>query len=356
MLEKFSQEIVVSHSNTIQAALNGSLTGPIGSESSYVRDLLDKISHVRQGWETLTNKKDKLKKTAYMCSQELKKIRQKLKIALRSAQSLKTEKNKLEKENVNLHDRVILQEEKMEYYKKQEMEISLARSYKSTTSDDLNTKLIHQNQEILERFHQEEERCEELEEEAGRLREQKEKARKKILKLKMEVNKLLGERESKLGGTGQETEELREKLNSLREEKEALEEENEMISEDKERVQIACDTYERKLNELIDKHNDDVGIYEEEIGKLKGMIDQDRQTREKNDESLHKLFTSQIDQSDAEFNKLKESLIHNNRLETENQNLKAENAELKLDLLNIKQKQMSLMNKYSWLKSKFKKR
>ena len=38
------------------------------------RDILEKIASLKYGWETLTNKKNKLKKTAYMCSQELKKI------------------------------------------------------------------------------------------------------------------------------------------------------------------------------------------------------------------------------------------------------------------------------------------
>ena len=282
----------------------------------------------------------------------IKKNRNKVRELTKNLQTLTKTSNEIEKENMNLQDRIILQEEKLEYYKKQEMEISLARSFKSTTSDDLNTKLIHQNQEILDRFHREEERCRELEDENEKLIEQKDKAKKKIFKLKMEINKLMQEKDSNIGGDDQDSQELREKILILREEKDLLQEQKEFLEDQNEKVQIACDTYERKLNELIDKHNEDVAVYEEEIEKLREYMMVEKADRESKNESLKKLFNSQIGESDAEFNKLKESLIQNKQLETQNQNLKAENAELKLDLLNIKQKQMSLMNKYSLLKKK----
>ena len=325
-------------------------------ESSYVKMLLEKLNCLKNGWFTLNQKKNKLKKTAYMCSQELKKTRKKLKEANRENKQIKNEMNEFEKENLILNDRIILHEEKIDYYKKQEIEISLARSYKSTTSDDLNTKLICQNQEILERFHREEERCGELEEENDRLRDQKEKASKKILKLKLEVKRLNEETIMNIEEEGDtlEKQELKEQLLNEKELREGLEEDNEKLQEEKERVQIACDTYERKLNELIDKHNEDINIYEEEIEKLREDMDKDKVDREMSNNSLRRLFNSQIGESDTDFNNLKQSLINKKEIETENQNLKAENAELKLDLLNNKQTQMKLMNKYSLLKKRFK--
>lgn len=354
LLDTLGNEIIESQNKIAADTKNGSFSGKVNEKSSYVKDILEKLNSLKYGWDVLKTKKDKLKKTAYMCSQELKKSRQKVKDLSKNLQKTTKEVNEMQKETQNLNDRIIMNEEKLEYYKKQEMEISLARSYKSTTSDDLNTKLIHQNQEILDRFHREEERCRELEEENEKLRDQKEKASKKILKLKMEINKLMQEKESKMGGQDHDTDELRERIMNLREEKDALEEEKELLEDEREKIQIACDTYERKLNELIDKHNEDVAIYEEEIEKLREEMAKEKTDRENKNESLKKLFNSQIGESDAEFNKLKESLIHNKQLETENQNLRAENAELKLDLLNIKQKQMSLMNKYSLLKKKLK--
>jgi chromosome segregation ATPase len=354
LLDKLGNEIIQSQNKIAEDSAKGKFSGLVNEKSSYVKEILEKLNSLKYGWDVLKTKKDKLKKTAYMCSQELKKSRQKVKELTKNLQTTSRELQQRDKEAQNLNDRIIMNEEKLEYYKKQEMEISLARSYKSTTSDDLNTKLIHQNQEILDRFHREEERCREIEEENEKLRDQKEKASKKILKLKMDINRLMQEKEANIGGGDHEAEELRERLHNLREERDALEEEKEILEDEKEKTQIACDTYERKLNELIDKHNEDVIIYEEEIEKLREEMVREKADRENKNESLKKLFNSQIGESDSEFTKLKESLIHNKQLETENQNLRAENAELKLDLLNIKQKQMILMNRYSNLKKKMK--
>ena len=224
LLDNMGDEIINSHNKISADSLSGAFSGSVNSKSSYVKDILEKLGSLKYGWETLTNKKNKLKKTAYMCSQELKKSRNKVRELTKNLQKMTKNSNEIDKENMNLQDRIIMQEEKLEYYKKQEMEISLARSYKSTTSDDLNTKLIHQNQEILDRFHREEERCRELEEENEKLIEQKDKAGKKILKLKMEINKLMQEKESNIGGDDGDSQELREKILNLREEKDVLEE------------------------------------------------------------------------------------------------------------------------------------
>jgi chromosome segregation ATPase len=337
----------------LKSSQTGSFSGTINKESSHIKDLLEKLNNIKYGWEVLTNKKDKLKKTAFMCSQEMKKLRVKTKELTKNNQILKEDHNTLEKNNMQLNDRLILLEEKLEYYKKQEMEISLRKSYQSVTSDDLNTKLIQQNQEILERFHQEEERCQELEKENEHFRDQREKARKKIMNLKMEIKVLIEEKESSMfGQSNAEMEQLLTSIQNLRDEKSELEEENERLAEESEKVQIACDTFERKLNDLIDKHNEDIMMYEDEIENLKVMIEEQKNNNESSSRNIQNILNSQLQDSDNDFNKFKESLIHNKQLETMNQNLKAENAELKLDILGIKQKHMSLLNKYSMLKKK----
>lgn len=229
---------------------------------------------------------------------------------------------------------------------KKEMEISLAKSWKSTTSDDLNTKLIQQNQEILERFHQEEERCRELEESNERLREQKEKAAKKILKLKIQLQTA-----NRNKGNGDE--EANEKLEQLRHENQDLEEKLEHLTDENEKIQIACDTYERKLNELIDKHNDDVEQYEAQMEALRDELHRAEVDRKQKAEGMRRLMDSSVGES-AEFEKIKDSLMKKNQMETMNQTLKAENQALKVELLKSKQKNMILLNKYSLVKKRLK--
>ena len=226
------------------------------------------------------------------------------------------------------------------------MEISLAKSWKSTTSDDLNTKLIQQNQEILERFHQEEERCRELEESNERLREQKEKSAKKILRLKIKLQTA-----SRAKGTGDE--EALERVEQLRHENQILEERVEFLSDENEKVRIACDTYERKLNELIDKHNDDVEQYEAQMESFKEELMRAELERRERDDGMRRLMDSGIGES-AEFEKIKDSLMRKNQMETTTQVLKAENQVLKVELLKSKQKNMILLNKYSLVKKRLK--
>ena len=226
------------------------------------------------------------------------------------------------------------------------MEISLAKSWKSTTSDDLNTKLIQQNQEILERFHQEEERCRELEESNEQLREKKEKSAKKILRLKIKLQAASREK-----GNGDE--EALERVEQLRHENQILEERVEFLSDENEKVRIACDTYERKLNELIDKHNDDVEQYEGQMESFKEELLRAEMEHRERDDGMRRLMDSGIGES-AEFEKIKDSLMRKNKMETMRQVLKAENQVLKVELLKSKQKNMILLNKYSLVKKRLK--
>lgn len=79
----------------------------------------ERLSQIRAGWDTLKTKKDKLKKTAYMCSQELKKARRRVRELEREVKEEARRAQQAEKEKVALEDRAALQEEKLEYYKKQ---------------------------------------------------------------------------------------------------------------------------------------------------------------------------------------------------------------------------------------------
>lgn len=79
----------------------------------------ERLGQIRAGWDTLKTKKDKLKKTAYMCSQELKKARRRVRELEREVKEEARRAQQAEKEKVALEDRAALQEEKLEYYKKQ---------------------------------------------------------------------------------------------------------------------------------------------------------------------------------------------------------------------------------------------
>lgn len=318
-----------------------------------MEEILEKIEVLGKAWDLLLLKKNKLKGTTYYCSQELKKARKRLKESLNEGSLLKGKCKELEKEVLQLQDKLNLNEDKLAYYKKQEIELSYARSIKTMNSEELNPRLIQQNQEILERFHREEERSDELEEENQRLREQNEKNTKKIFKLKMEINKITQQREM---GTGfdMENNKLKDRNAELKEDKERLEEENDFLRGEKEKIQIVCDTYEEKMNELIDRHNEDVEGYEDQIQEFKREMRQEQKNREMQSSNIQKLITSNFNGGNFELKKIKDSLIKNKQLETEMMNLKSENSELKIELLSIKQKYMNLMNKYSLLKKKVK--
>ena len=252
----------------------------------------------------------------------------------------------------HLKEKIKLQEDKLKYYKKQEMEISLVKSFKSNVSDDLNMKLINQNQEILERFYKEEERVRELEEENERLAEAKKKRDAKLVKLQGEMRALRNEKAKEVQES--DTKDLKAEIVLLNRIKDRLEEDDQKLREKMQIVQIERNTYEKKLNELIDEHNEVVEKYEFEINSLKKSINKDSKTRRRDDAKLKKMFESGMNNSSEDVNQLKESLINKRILESENQTLKAENAQLKLEMLSIKQKYMTLMNKYSILKRRIK--
>ena len=302
--------------------------------------------------DTLQTQKDKLKGLVRYSRKELKRSQRKLKET--SLESLnKNDKIEEQQRTVqHLKEKIRLQEDKLKYYKKQEMEISLVKSFKSNVSDDLNMKLINQNQEILERFYKEEERVRELEEENERLLEAKKKRDTKLVKLQGEMRKLREEKAKEVQES--ESKDLKAEIVLLNRIKERLEEDEQKMREKMQIVQIERNTYEKKLNELIDEHNDVVEKYEQELASLKKDMTRESKTRKRENEKLKKMFESGISDSDVGVNHLKESLINKRILESENQTLKAENAQLKLEMLSIKQKYMTLMNKYSILKRRIK--
>lgn len=302
--------------------------------------------------DTLQTQKDKLKGLVRYSRKELKRSQRKLKEASLESLNKNDKIEELQRTIENLKEKIRLQEDKLKYYKKQEMEISLVKSFKSNVSDDLNMKLINQNQEILDRFYKEEERVRELEMENERLEEAAKKKEVKLGKLAGELKKL---REEKMKEANEsEARDLKAEIVLLNRIKERLEEDEQKLKEKLQIVQIERNTYEKKLNELIDEHNDAVEKYEQEIEMLKRDFKEDNLTRKREDKRFQKALESGLSGSEGGINQLKESLINKRILESENQRLKAENAQLKLEMLSVKQKHMTLMNKYSILKRRIK--
>ena len=97
-------------------------------------------------WEDLQIKKKKLKSTAFFCLQELKKSKFRLKDQTSQLKEIKEAKNELEISLQEARDKLSIYEMKMESYKRQEMELSLSRSIRSVTSEDMNSKLVMHNQ------------------------------------------------------------------------------------------------------------------------------------------------------------------------------------------------------------------
>ena len=317
-------------------------------------EIIQWLDRLKNDWETLNMKKNKLKGTTYYCSQELKKSRKKLKERSQELRLMKDKHKELEKQVVQMNDKITLNEDKLNYYKKQEIELSFAKSIKTMNSDELNPRLIQQNQKILERFHREEERSNDLEEENSRLRNQNEKNTKKIFNLKLEINKINQEKESGVA-FDIEVNQLKEQLSNKNEEVENLEDEIESLKDKIERVNIVCSTYEGKMNELIDRHNEDIENYETVIESLRKEMQEEKFLREKENSSSQKFVGNNSNDKNLEIRKLKDALIRNKQLETDLLNFKSEQSDLKIDLLNTKQKYMNLMNKYSLLKKKVQK-
>ena len=96
-------------------------------------------------WEDLQIKKKKLKGTAYYCNQEMKKMKFQLKDQITQLKEFKEDKNELQISLQEATDKISIYEEKIDAFKRQEMDISLSRSVRSVTSEDMNSKLIEQN-------------------------------------------------------------------------------------------------------------------------------------------------------------------------------------------------------------------
>ena len=308
-----------------------------------------KLDQVISAVETLQTQKDKLKGLVRYSRKELKRSKRKLKeISLESL----NKNDKIEELNRtigNLKEKIKLQDDKLKYYKRQEMEISLVKSFKSNVSDDLNMKLINQNQDILDRFYKEEERVRELDDANDKLADDLKKARNKVSRLKGEMRNLRMAKE-KEPKRDSEVRDLKAEIMLLNNIKERLEDDEQKLKEKMQILRIEKDTYERKLNELIDEHNTSVEQYEKQIVSMRRALNLDNSSRQKENDNLKKIFESSISVSGDEVNKLKQSLINKRILESENQTLKAENSQLKLEMLNIKQKYMTLINKYTILK------
>ena len=302
--------------------------------------------------ETLQSQKDKLKGLVRYSRKELKRSKRKLKETSLESLNKNDKIEELQRTIQHLKEKIRLQEDKLKYYKKQEMEISLVKSFKSNVSDDLNMKLINQNQEILERFYKEEERVRELEEENDRLQDARKKRDAKIAKLEAEMRRLREERQKE--HNEDEVKDLKAEIVLLNRIKDRLEDDEQKLKERMQIVQIERNTYEKKLNELIDEHNAVMDKYEQELAHVRGEMNRESMRRDKEDRELRQVFESGVSESDKGITKLKESLINRRILESENQTLKAENAQLKLEMLSVKQKHMTLMNKYSILKRRIK--
>jgi chromosome segregation ATPase len=313
---------------------------------------MDNLDRVVGCLDTLQTQKDKLKGLVRYSRKELKRSKRKLKETSLESLNKNDKIEELQRTISHLKEKIKLQEDKLKYYKKQEMEMSLVKSFKSNVSDDLNMKLINQNQEILDRFYKEEERVRELEEENERLQENQKKKETKIMKLQNTL-KQLREKKEKEENEG-EVKDLKAEIVLLNRIKDRQEEDEQKLKERMKIVQIERDTYEKKLNELIDEHNNAVEKYEKQLDMIKGEMNRDNMKRRKETKELRKVFDSSNTESSKGINQLKESLINKRILESEIQTLKAENAQLKLEMLSVKQKHMTLMNRYSILKKRIK--
>lgn len=304
---------------------------------------MNEISSVIVCIETLQSQKEKLKGLVRYSRKELKRVQRKLKET--SLESLnKTDKiEELNRTIQNLKEKIDLQDGKLKYYKKQEIEMSLMQnSFRSNISDDLNMKLINQNQEILDRFYREEERVRELEEEITLIENEKKKLEKRNEKLKKEIYKMKMDNEDK--DDEAELRDMKAEIMLLNNIKERLEEDEHKF---KERIQILTierNTYEKKLNDLIDEHNILIENYEKQIDSLKKS-----QKNNSSYDKSSKKYDYRMNLSDDEDD---DNHQRSRVLEKEIEHLRSENAQLKNQVYNSKEKHMTLMNKYYDLKKK----
>ena len=90
-------------------------------------------------------KKKRLKGTAYYCNQEMKKMKFQLKDQITQLKEFKEDKNKLQISLQEATDKISIHEEKLDAYKREEMDLSFSKSVRSVTSEDMNSKLLEQN-------------------------------------------------------------------------------------------------------------------------------------------------------------------------------------------------------------------
>lgn len=319
--------------------------GNLTSKSFFLKHLLEDLGIVKKNFDIQFSKKDKLKKTAFLCSKEMNKYKTKFRNCELDLKEKSQKSEELEKRCVDLKNRLIVYEEKIEKYKKMELNDinSLRKSSQSVTSEALNTKLISQNQEILERLHKEENRNRGLQAKVEAAEERRSEALRKVFNLKMELNML--QKSQSVEDRSAEVEELETKVAVLESENKELMRQKEETEEERNKMRMMCDTYKTKLDEIIDEHNRTVTRFQEEIAGLEQMkVDAEAK------ESRLVKASSQLSESvtsSREVVKLK-------KIELDFELLKTEHAELTLNLLNTKEQHMLLLNKYERLKKKYK--
>lgn len=304
--------------------------------------------------QTQQEQKDKLKKLVRYSRKEIRKNKRKLKEASLESLNRGDQLEEMRKTFEHMKEKVKLQEDKLKYYKKQEMEVSLAKSFRTNASDDLNIKLIEQNKELLERFYQEEKRVTELEEENERLLALKKKSDRRTTKLRLELK----EAEVKLRDKVDEptnVKDLKAEIVLLTRIRDRIQDENQTLSEKNKILTIERNTYEKKLNEVIDEHNETVAQYERELVLAREESQKSKNGKkhgQKNGKTgIKGMFDSSLSESGGGFD-VKESMVRLNKLEGENRRFQIEIQELRIQVLSVKQENMNLRNKNITLKKR----
>ena len=191
----------------------------------------------------------------------------------------------------------------------------------------------------MKRYIEEEERACVLEDENEKLQEGSERLRKKIFNLKLEINQIGNQKSSN------------QEVNTLEHENLELNEEKERLKGEMEKIKIMCKTYETKMYELIDRHNEDIEKYENDMRMMRETVLEQKTSGEARDKDLRRVMDLENGKDkESELHKLRESLMKARQKETQFLNLKSENGDLKLEVLHVKQKYMNLLNKYTLLR------
>ena len=307
----------------------------------------------------MQEQKDKLKNLVRYSRKEIRKTKRKLKDVSLESLNKRDQLEEMRKTFEHMKEKVKLQEDKLRYYKKQEMEVSLAKSFRTNASDDLNIKLIEQNKELLERFYQEEKRVNELEDENERLLNLKKRSNQRVSKLRAEL-KEAGKRIRDKVDEPSNVKDLKAEIVLLTRIRDRLQEDNQNYGERNKVLTIERNTYEKKLNEVIDEHNLAVAEYEKELEaatatnrKLSNGKSTKGDKNSKSKKDLKGMFESSLSESGGKFNE-KESIIEINRLENQNRKLQIDNQEFRLAVLNVKQENMNMRNKNIMLRKRIK--